>query len=100
MLGAIVVGLVGIVFVILGMMIWKKEKISLLHDYHYDRVSEEDKKAFCALSGKGVLVIGVGLLTTSVIIGITDSAWSFLAFGIGFLIGMIMLIYAGTKYNR
>lgn len=100
MIGSIIVGLVGIVFVILGFFIWKKEKISLLHDYHYDKVSAEDKKAFCTLSGVGVLLIGIGLLITAIIIGITDSPWSFVAFAIGFVVGLIMLIYAGAKYNR
>ena len=99
-IGSIIVGLVGIVLVVLGYLIWKKEKISILHDYHYDKVSEVDKKAFCTLSGIGVLFIGVGILLTAIIIGITDALWSFVFFAIGFLVGVIMLIYAGIKYNR
>ena len=59
--GSILVGLVGFVLIILGYMVWKKEKISLFHDYHYDKVSEEDKKAFCTISGIGVVLIGIGL---------------------------------------
>lgn len=100
MIGSIIVGLIGIVFIILGYFIWKKEKISLLHDYHYNRVSAEDKKAFCTLSGIGVLLIGIGLVITAIIIGITDSPWSFIAFAIGFVVGLVMLIYAGARYNR
>lgn len=46
MIGAIIVGLIGIVFVVLGYLLWKKERISLLHDYYYDKVSEENKKSF------------------------------------------------------
>lgn len=98
--GSILVGLVGFVLIILGYMVWKKEKISLFHDYHYDRVSEEDKKAFCTISGIGVVLIGIGLFITSIIIGITDSMWSFIPFVIGFVAGLIMLIYSGIKYNR
>ena len=98
--GSILVGLVGFVLIILGYMVWKKEKISLLHDYHYDKVSEEDKKAFCTISGIGVVLIGIGLFITSIIIGITDSMWSFIPFVIGFVAGLIMLIYSGIKYNR
>ena len=94
----IIVGLTGIVFCLLGYLIWKKQKITLLHDYHYDKVS--DKEAFCALSGKGVLTIGVSLLITAIIIGITDSPWSFIVFAIGFVAGMRMLIMAGNRYNR
>ena len=98
--GSIIVGFVGFVLIILGYMVWKKEKISLFHDYHYDKVSEEDKKAFCTISGIGVVLIGIGLFITSIIIGITDSMWSFIPFVIGFVAGLIMLIYSGIKYNR
>lgn len=74
--------------------------ITLLHDYHYDKVSAEDKKAFCTLSGVGVLVIGVGIFITGILIEITDSPWSFIAFAIGFVLGLGMLICAGIRYNR
>ena len=83
MVESIIVGLIGIIFVILGCMIWKKEKISLLHNYHYDKVSAEDKKEFCTISGIGILLIGIGLILTAIIIGITNSVWSFIAFTIG-----------------
>ena len=99
-MGTIIVCLIGIVFIVLGYLIWKKEKISLLHDYHYDKVSEENKKSFCTISGIGIILIGMGLLITGVIIGITDSVWSFIAFAIGFCAGLTMLIYAGIKYNH
>ena len=100
MIGTIIVSLIGIICIILGYLMWKKEKISLLHSYHYDKVSEKDKKAFCTISGIGILFIGIGLLVTGIIIGITDSALSFIAFAVGFVVGLVMLIYAGARYNR
>lgn len=100
MMGSIVLGILGFVFVILGYLIWKKEKISFLHGYHYDKVSANDRADFCMLSGMGVISIGMGLLVTAVIIGITDSAWSFIAFAVGFTAGLALLIYAGNTYNR
>ena len=100
MLGSIILGVVGVVLYILGYLIWKKEKITLLHDYHYDKVSEENKKAFCTLSGVGVLVIGVGIFMTAIVIEITDSPWSFIAFAIGFVLGLGMLICAELRYNH
>lgn len=45
-------------------------------------------------------MIGISLLLTAVILAITDSAWSFIAFAIGFVIGVGMQIHAGSKYNR
>lgn len=100
MAGSILLGLIGIVFVAAGFLLWKKEKISLLHDYHYDRVSAEDKKAFCTASGIGVISIGAGILLTAVFLSITDSVWSFTAFAVGFAAGLAFLIHAGRKYNR
>lgn len=98
-IGSIVICVIGIVFVVIGCLIWKKEKASLLHDYHYDKVSKESKKAFCTISGLGVLSIGIGLLITAVILGMTNSALSFIAFAIGFVLGLALLICAENKYN-
>ena len=100
MVGAIIVAVIGIVFVTLGYLMWKKGKITLLHSYHYDKVSPSDKRIFCKISGLGVIFIGIGLLVTAVIIGITNSALSFIAFALGFVVGLVLLIYAGVKYNR
>ena len=74
--------------------------ISLMHDYHIDKVSAENKTAFCKMSGIGLIVIGIGLLITSVLLGVTDSAYSFLCFAVCFAIGLALLIAAGVKYNR
>ena len=88
-----------ILFLYIGFLLRKKEKITLLHDYHRNHVSEEDKKAFCRLSGLGVIFIGMGLLISAIILLFTDSAWSFLAFAAGFIAGLMLLIHAGNKYN-
>ena len=99
-IAAMVTGIVGIILVVLGLLIWKKEKISILHDYHYDKVSEEDKTDFCKWCGIGILTIGAGLLGTTVIMCFTEAMWSFIPFAIGFAVGLVLLIYAGTRYNR
>ena len=44
-------------------------------------------------------LIGIGLVITAIIIGITNSMWCFIPFVVGFVVGLIMLIYAGIKYN-
>lgn len=98
--GTIIVGLVGIIIIVLGYLLWKKERISLLHDYHYDKVSEENKKAFCALSGMGLLSVGFGLLATAVLLLFTESLWSFIPLVAGLAVGLWLLILAGNTYNR
>ena len=98
--GVITVSAVGLLCTVIGCLIWRKEMISLLHDYHYENVSEENKKAFCKLSGIGVLSVGIGLLISAVILALTDSALSFIAAAVGLAIGMALLINAGAKYNK
>jgi len=97
---AIGTGVLALVFIYLGYLIWKKERITLFHSYHYDKVSPSDKKTFCKISGWGILFIGIGLLVTAVMIGITGSALSFIAFALGMAAGLTLLVYAGAKYNR
>lgn len=99
-LGAIITGAVGILCLVLGFLIWKKEKISLLHDYHYAKVKQEDRKAFCRLAGIGIITLGIGILAMSALILITDSPLSAIAFGVGLASGVSVLIYAEKKYNR
>ena len=79
---------------------WKKQMISLLHDYHYNKVREEDKASFSRLSGIGLITVGAGMIPTGIILMATESALAFIAFGIGFAVGIGMLAYAGAKYNR
>lgn len=98
-LGCLILGGVGIVLTYLGFLVWKKQKISLFHSYHYDKVSEKDKPAFCTVSGLGILCIGVGILLSCILLCLTNSVWSFLAFAAGFAVGLALLIYAGSKYN-
>ena len=95
----ILVAAVGAVFVALGLLLWKKEKITLLHDYHYASVAEADKKDFCRLSGQGVLCIGIGLLPTAVLLFFTGHPASFLCFAAGFAVGIGLLVTAGRRYN-
>ncbi|MDO4439891.1 MAG: DUF3784 domain-containing protein, partial [Eubacteriales bacterium] len=97
---AIGIGVFAFVLLYLACLMWKKGKITLLHNYHYYKVSPSDKKIFCKISGWGVIFIGSGLLVTAIIIGITDSALSFITFASESVVGLALLIYAGAKYNR
>ena len=91
---------IGLFLLSCGILIWKKEKLNLLHIYHRDKVSEDDKPAFCKISGIGIVFIGIGMLISAILVSITDSPLSFIAFGVGFITGFVMLIYAGLRYNN
>lgn len=100
MLGEIIVVGVGVVFIILGYLLWKREKINILHSYHYRNVSLDNKKVFCKMTGQGLILIGSGLLITGIIISKTHSMYSFIAFAVGLIAGITLLINAGLKYNN
>ena len=69
----------------------------LLHNYHVDKVSVENKAAFCKQSGVGFIVIGAGLMITTIILGVTDSAVGFICFAACYVVGTAMLITAGFQ---
>ena len=62
--GFIVELAVGILCIVLGLLIWKKQKVTLVHDYQYKNVKKEDIPAYCRLVGIGLIIIGAGICVT------------------------------------
>ncbi|WP_242996520.1 DUF3784 domain-containing protein [Coprococcus sp. AF21-14LB] len=96
----IFMSLIGILCLYLGWEIWKKEKITLIHDYHHKRVKDIDKKAYTGQMGKGMLIIGAGVMLTGIVDFITTSLFGWCFFVIGFSIGLVMMTHAQIKYNH
>jgi uncharacterized protein YacL len=91
--------LIGLLFSYLGWRIWKKEQITLIHKYHYTKVSEKDKKPYTEKMGKACIVMGIGMILTGTIDLITTTFNGWIFFGVFFISGLIMMIYAQLKYN-
>ena len=89
-----------VLFLYLGFLLWKKEKINIIHDYHYTKVKEKDKKAYTSIMGKAMIVIGIGGIISGIIGTFTDSVKSGIPFGAAFIIGICMMVYGQIKYNR
>lgn len=96
----IIMLVLGVLFTYLGYLIWIKEKIELIHDYHYQKVSEADKKPYTGLMGKAVIVIGVGSILTGIINITLHTDKCMIAFGVSFAIALVMITYAQIKYNH
>ena len=92
--------IIGIILIKLGFEIWKKQKIKLIHKYHYEKVSENNRLSFCRLSGIGVFIIGVGITLSGISVLFTDSLLSFIPMGTGLIVGLSLLILAVIKYNH
>lgn len=92
--------ILGFIFLILGYLLGIREKVNLLHSYHYKNLAKKDTRKFCKLSGLGLLFIGIGLLMTGFILINIKSLVSFIPSILGFIIGVGLLVKAGMKYNR
>lgn len=90
----------GILFIFLGWRIWKKEQITLIHAYHYKKVSEEDKKPYTEKMGKGCMLIGVGMLLAGIVDYTTKTSYGWIFFGVCFISAMVIIIIAQNKYNK
>ncbi|MTI66994.1 MAG: DUF3784 domain-containing protein [Firmicutes bacterium] len=91
--------ILGIAFLIIGWRIWKKEKITLIQDYHYKNVAESDKKPYTEKMGKACIIIGLGMMLTGVIDFVTSTSFGWICFVISFIYGFILMITVQRKYN-
>ena len=89
-----------VLFFYLGFLIWKKERINLIHDYHYTKVKEKDKKAYTSIMGKAMIIMGIGMILSGIMCMVIYSAKCGIVFGISFILGLGMMIYAQIKYNH
>ena len=96
--GVIIDIAVGALLVILGLLIWKKEKVSILHDYHYKNVKTEDIPAYTRQMGIGLIIIGAGIIITGLLNLVYSSLW-WIPLAAGFDLGLIVIYMAQKKYN-
>ena len=92
--------LLGLVFIWLGWQIREKQRIDLIISYHSDKVSEENRQAYCTLAGSGVLVIGIGFLLSGICTAMSQSVLIFVPMTAGLISGLVLLAAAVMKYNR
>ncbi len=97
--GVIVEAAVGALCIIFGLLVWKKQKFSLLHDYHYKNVKKEDLSAYTRMMGIGLILIGAGICLTGIISLFTQSAVNLTALAAGLISGIIIMGKAQKKYN-
>ena len=93
MVGGIILILIGLLISVLGWMVWKRQKINLLHDYHIESVAEENIPAFCRLSGIGIMIVGGGITASGILIIIFEKLIVLSIMALGLIIGISMLVY-------
>ena len=89
---------VGVPLIVLGALIWVKQKVSLLHDYHYKNVRQEDLPAYTRRMGIGLILMGFGMGVTGILEWLGSPFW-WISLAAGFLIGILVMHTAQKKYN-
>ena len=97
-IGVIIDLAVGAACVVLGLLLWKKRMISILHEYHYKNVKKSDIPAYTRQIGIGLSILGVGIIITGLLNLAHSSLW-WLSLSGGFIIGLIVMYKAQKKYN-
>jgi len=99
LLGMIVLLNVGILCFVLGWLLWKKQKISLVNAGHTRNVREADVSAYTKRMGLGLITIGAGcVLAGTVALGLEELLGR-IGLAVGFSVGFALIITAQKKYN-
>ncbi|MGL6293345.1 hypothetical protein [Eubacterium aggregans] len=57
-------------FFFLGYRLWAKGQITIIHDYHYTRMKESDKKAYTKVMGVALWIMGLGIGAGGIFFGL------------------------------
>ena len=98
-LGTLIYLLTGSILIILGYLIWTKQKISLLHSYHYANVKKEDLKDYGKQMGKGNIVLGISICLMGIFMYLKLNIIGWIVFTLGFIISIRIFHKAQMKYN-
>ncbi len=82
----------------LGLLLWLKRKLSILHDYHYRNVKQEDIPAYTRQVGVGLLLLGAGILVTGFFHLACSPHW-WIPLALGFVLGLSLIFAAQKTYN-
>lgn len=96
--GVVIEAAVGLACVILGLLIWIKRKLSLIHDYHFKNVKAEDVPAYARGIGLGMIAVGLGIITTG-ILNLFYSPYWWIPLAAGSAVGVAIIIITQRKYN-
>ena len=90
--------LLGILLIVFAYLIGCKGQIQLLHSYHYQNVSEEDKKPYTQKMGIGNCILGIGILMMPYLnrIYMPLGYYTVIPF---IIVGIVWMIVCTIKYN-
>lgn len=89
----------GAALIIAGLLLWKKQKIGLIHEYHHKNVRAQDVKAYTKCWGIGLFIFGLCVLPIGFITLIFHSSIGWILFAVGAAVCFILGHKAQKTYN-
>lgn len=94
--------LLGVLSILFGVIIWKKQKITLIHGNSNTNIKKEDLKGYTESIGKSYIILGISMFTL-IILRITDNdIYDFICFilwMLGFVTAIVNIIKTQKKYK-
>lgn len=91
---------VGLLLLVLGLLIWKKQRIQLINSHHHQKVKEENKNAYTKGIGQALALLGAGCLATGLVNYLWNTWQGFWLFALAFAAFVLMALRTQSKYNR
>ena len=92
----------GLLFIIQGIIIWKKQMVTLTFDFNSKNVKKEDVKHYTKSFGIAFTIIGIALLLTMISMVAYNGRFQeegFILFLVAFIISMTIIIKTQVKYK-
>ncbi|SDZ89657.1 hypothetical protein SAMN04515656_10143 [Eubacterium aggregans] len=87
-------------FFFLGYRLWVKGQITIIHDYHYTRVKESDKKSYTKGMGLALWIMGLGIGAGGIFSVCDRLSVGWIPLIVGIIGGLAVMVYAQLKYNH
>ena len=81
-----------------GVLLRKRQRIQLLHDYHTDAVRDGDILAYTRGMGLGMILIGAGVLLTGLVCYVFETPAGGLCLPAGLAAGLPLMLRAQRRY--
>ena len=89
---------IGLLMLFYAYQLIVKYNIKIMHEYHYQKVNDSQKKAYVQVEGLGLFVMGIDYFLV-VLLHILSGKFSAILLLLGIVLGIGILIYGQYRYN-
>lgn len=89
----------GIALVLVGLLLWKRQRIQLIHDYQHQNVKPQGVKPYTRLWGVALLILGACTTPIGIIDFIARTGFGWLLFALGLAACFLIGSKAQKSYN-